>query len=469
MALRAIEIAAKQKRRTRLSADLKKLEQRRRQLRADESALEARLESDEALTEELEQAVEENAQALTDVENDISDIQTEIQEITDLLEQEGIEGDDGSGAQRSRRSNAAFRNPASAAPVDSPNYRSRSRCFTSRSARDAFYQRDDIKAFLQRVRDLGSSGRRSVNGAELNIPQVMLDLIRDNLGERSKLIGKVRLRTVNGTARANVVGTVPEGIWTEMCASLSELEFAFTQIELDGYKVGGYIPICNATLADSDVNLGEEIMDMLLTAIGIGIDKAIVYGKGPSGKMPVGFVTRLAQTAQPDFWGVNEGTWTNLSASNVLKLDLEAASGTEFFAPLIGAMGVADPAYANGKGTFWVMNRKTHMDLKARALAFNSAATLVAGMDGTMPVEGGEIIELEFMPDYEFAGGFGDLYLLAERQGASVSQSEHVRFLEDQTVFKGTARYDGKPVRGEGFVVVNYVNVAPTTVVEFAP
>ena len=58
-------------------------------------------------------------------------------------------------------------------------------------------------------------------------------------------------------------------------------------------------------------------------------------------------------------------------------------------------------------------------------------------------------------------GGFGDLYLLAEREGASVAQSEHVRFIEDQTVFKGTARYDGVPVIAEGFVAIGISGAKP--------
>ena len=109
------------------------------------------------------------------------------------------------------------------------------------------------------------------------------------------------------------------------------------------------------------------------------------------------------------------------------------------------------------------------MDIMARGLAFNSAGTLVAGLGDKMPVENGDIIELEFIPDYEVVGGFGDLYLMVERKGATVGQSEHVMFIEEHTVFKASARYDGKPIRGEGFVAVNYNNVAPTTAIDFAP
>ena len=467
MALRPLEIAAKRKRRGKLANDLKDAEKRQRQLRAAEAALETRLDSDETITDQLEQEVQENAEALTAVEEEIEAIKDEIaaidEELADVQDGAGT-GDDGTGASRGRAPPAG----RPTGPVDSANYRSRSRCFTSRSQRDAFYQRDDMKQFLQRVRALGAGSTRSITGADLTIPTVMLDTLRDNLRERSKLITKVRLREVDGIARVNIMGKVPEGVWTEMCANLNELEFQFTQIEVDGYMVGGFIPICKSTLSDSDINLGEEIMDMLLRAIGLALDKAIVYGVGPSMKMPVGFVTRLAQAEKPVYWGVNEGLWTDLHNANILQLDLATKNGVEFFQTLLAAMGKADPAYSTG-GTTWVMNRKTHMDLKARGLAFDANGTLVAGLSNAMPVENGEIVELEFMPDFEFAGGFLEQYILAEREGGTVERSDHVRFLANQVVFKGTARYDARPAIGESFILVNYHNVAPTTSIDFAP
>ena len=46
--------------------------------------------------------------------------------------------------------------------------------------------------------------------------------------------------------------------------------------------------------------------------------------------------------------------------------------------------------------------------------------------------------------------------------------SEHVRFLEDQTAFRGTARYDGQPISGEAFVALTYDNTEVTTELSFA-
>ena len=85
-----------------------------------------------------------------------------------------------------------------------------------------------------------------------------------------------------------------------------------------------------------------------------------------------------------------------------------------------------------------------------------------------MPVVGGQIVELDFVPDSQIIGGYMDLYLLAEREGTTLEQSTEVKFIEDQTAFKATARYDGKPVRGEAFVIVRYDNTAATTSLTFA-
>jgi HK97 family phage major capsid protein len=323
--------------------------------------------------------------------------------------------------------------------------------------------REDVKEFLARTREFIGQ-QRAATGAELNIPEVMLDMLRDNLNIYSKLITKVRLKPVAGKARQNIAGTIPEGIWTEAIGKLNELALSFNQIEVDGYKVGGFIPVPNSTLEDSDLNLATEILDALGQAIGLAVDKAILYGTGT--KMPLGIITRLAQIAQPSDWGTNAPTWTDLHTANLLKIDGGTLKASDFFAALLLQLGVAKPNYSDGK-TFWAMNRKTRMALMSKAVSFNAAGAIVAGQMGTMPIENGDIVELDFIPDNDIVGGFGSLYLLAEREGSQLAVSEHARFIEDQTVFKGTARYDGAPAIGEGFIAVNIANVAPTTTATF--
>ena len=316
---------------------------------------------------------------------------------------------------------------------------------------DELVARDDVKDFITRTREIMES-KRAVTGGTLNIPIVMLGLLRDNLYSYSKLISKINLKPVSGTARQNIIGAIPEGIWTEACATLNELDIVFNQIQVDGYKVGGYIGICNATLEDSDISLADEIMTALAQAIGLAVDKAILYGTGT--KMPVGIITRLAEVVQPAYWGINERAWANLSATNLLISDPTATAPSDFFADLILKLGVTEANYSAGD-LFWAMSNQTYRTLQSKAINFNAAGAIVAGVNNTMPVIGGDAVILPFIPNNHIIGGYGSLYLLAERAGIQLAQSEHVQFIQDNTVFKGTARYDGRPVFGEGFVGVN--------------
>ena len=415
----------------------------------------------EEIPAELEQQINDIAASLESVVSEISVLEDEIATLDDEI----AEIDDQLGTGGSNPSTNRSRDgPVSAS---ASRFRCRSRCFDNRTQRDAFYARGPVKDFLQRVRSLANMGTRSANSAELTIPTEVLDILRDNLNQYSKLITKVRLRSVSGHARQNVIGKIPEGIWMEMAGALNNLEFRITDIETDGFKVGGFIPIDNYILMDSDVALGEEIMYMLGQAIGYALDKAIVFGLGSTSKMPVGIMTRLGQTQQPVYWGANQGKWTDLHLSNVLKLNLAALEGTAFFIPLLSACAKAKPTFTTD-GKIWIMNDLTRQDVQIRALAFNSNAALLSGVENTMPVVGGEIITLEFMPDHMIVGGYAGEYLLVEREGGTFASSADALFLHDKTAFKGTARYDGQPVSGEAFVGMTYDNTDVTTTMNFA-
>ena len=114
------------------------------------------------------------------------------------------------------------------------------------------------------------------------------------------------------------------------------------------------------------------------------------------------------------------------------------------------------------------MNELTYTNMVAASVSVDASGAIVAGVNGQMPVVGGNIEVLDFIPDTVIIGGYFDLYLLAERAGAKFMTSEHVKFLQDQTVFKGTARYDGKPVIAEGFVAIGINGVTPTAAMTFA-
>ena len=330
--------------------------------------------------------------------------------------------------------------------------------------RTAMMEREDVKAWISEVR-AHISEKRELTNVGLTIPEVFLGFLRQNVENYSKLYKHVTVRPVSGTGREVIMGSVPEGVWTECCGALNELNMVFNDAEVDCYKVGGFFKVCNAVLEDSDIDLAAELLDAIGQAIGFALDKAILYGRNTSAnsKMPLGIVSRLAQTSQPSTYPATAREWVDLHTSNIKATN---NTGVQLFQDLIVNAGAAKGKYARGSKV-WVMNETTYTYLQAQALSINAAGAVVSGLNGTMPVIGGDIEVLDFIPDNVIIGGYFELYLLAERGGAKFAQSEHAFFIQDQTAFKGTARYDGQPVIAEAFVALGVKNTTPDASMTF--
>ena len=330
--------------------------------------------------------------------------------------------------------------------------------------RSAVFAQDDVKSFLGEVRDCIQNKRALTNVGTL-VPEVFLGILRENMMNYSKLYKHVTVRSINGHGREVIQGEITEAIWTECCANLNELDLPFYTVDVDCWKVAGYYSVCNAVLEDSDIDLANTLLQALNQAIGIAVDKAIIYGLGT--RMPLGFVTRLAQTEEPSGYPATARPWVDLHTSNIITIAY-SYTGKDLFEQIVLASGAAKSRYARG-GKVWAMNETTYTKIVAAAMSIDASGSIVSGVNGTMPVVGGVIEVLNFIPDDNIVFGFFDLYLLAERAGAKFMTSEHVRFLNDQTVFKGVARYDGQPMIAESFGLIGINGTTPTTSVTFAP
>ena len=456
MALKALML---KKRLDGLRKELAEIETREAELAAEEAQLaqaieEAETDEERAAVEESvtahENAVAETTEAKGNLEREIGEIESE------LAAEEAAQ-------EKPTEAPAAEEAPAEERKDKAIIMNKRDFCGMNTAERTAFFEREDVKGFLARVRNLKNE-QRSITGGALLIPEVIIGLIKENIMDYSKLLRHVNLKQVGGNARQVVAGAIPEAVWTEACGTLNELSLNFYAEEVDAYKVGGYFPICNALLADNDINLASEVIEALGKAIGYALDKAILYGTNT--KMPLGVVTRLVQTSQPADYPANRRPWADLHTSNV-KTIANTVHGANLFSAIVLDSGAAKGKYSRGEKT-WVMNEATYTRLISEAVTFNGAGAVVAGIDGRMPVVGGEIEVLDFVQDDVIIGGYFDLYLLAERAGTAISQSEHVQFIEDNTVFKGTARYDGSPAIDEAFVVIGINGASPSASMTFA-
>lgn len=414
-------------------------------------------------------------QAIDEVETD--EQRTSVQEMVDAFEAERKQHDDDVAAleneitgletdlaaEEAAQDTTPTASPAPAAEPTTERKDVSNMTPETRNRIENIVTRDDVKAYLGEIRT-AIKEKRALTNVGLTIPQVMLGLLRENVINYSKLYRHVTVRPVGGEARLNIMGTVPEAIWTDCCANLNELSLGFNDLEMDCYKVGGYFAICNANLEDSDLDLAAELLSALGQAIGIALDKAILYGRNSSAtqKMPQGVVSRLVQTAAPSGYPATARPWVDLHTSNVIALGTTESplTGAALIAAIVTASGAMKGKYSRGEKV-WIMNEATYSRLMAATVSVDAAGRIVTGVTDVMPVVGGIIEVLSFVPDGTIIGGYFDLYILAERAGARFASSEHVRFLQDQTVFKGTARYDGAPAIAEAFIALGVNGVAP--------
>ena len=423
------------------------------QKRTDEAASaidEANTDEEKQVVEETVTAIEndqaaldtekaENDQKIADLENEVSEMETELEKIED--------------EQRAK--------PVPASEPETPTVitpdgvkiteRTTNKMFKTRSLRTmsieqraALVAREDVQKTLAEVRTFIKE-KRTVSGQNLTIGETILGLVRENILDYSKLYARVNATTTNKDGRVIVQGIVSEAIWTECCAALNELDLEFGQVELDCYKVAGYLLLCNAAIEDSDIDLLDAVVVGLSQSIGYALDKAIIYGTGT--KMPTGVVTAIADIATQK---------VTVSSSDHDK---------KFFQDLIGAASKADSKYSRGVKT-WVMNDKTYGIIQQEAVAVDGSGAYVSVVNGVMPAIGGDIVVIPSIPDNNIVMGYFDLYALLEKKGITIDTSEHVKFLDDQTVVRGRGRYDGKPVIKKAFVAIG-LGSAPTTEVEF--
>ena len=469
MALKAIMLRSKiDKKRSELNALLEK--------DADFEAREAELEQaiEEAQTEEEQQTVSEQVEAFetekTEHEESKARLNEEIMGLEDELSATEAEPPIDRTASSVKKPIRKERKGVEMITRDIRKLPMNVRAFDSlpMETRESIVEREDVKAFLSKIRSMKGS-TRAITGGDLEIPVVFLELISENMYRYSKLLNRVRVRSVPGQARQTIAGTVPEAIWTEMCGAINELSFVFNQVTLDGYKVAGYVPVCNSLLEDtvSNLDLASWIVEMISESIGLAEDKAILYGKGAASHMPLGIVTRLAQDEQPSGYPANAPAWVDLHESNILSINGDSMNGAQFWSALTLAAGNTFTRYSRGN-QFWAMNSRTYAKLKSKLITFTASGDIVANLYGNLPIITGDVDVLEFIPDGDIIGGYGDLYVWADRADIRIDQSEHVQFIQDNTVFRGKARADGMPIIPGAFVAININNTDVTTAMDFA-
>lgn len=398
--------------------------------------------------DKLEKEKTENDENKSKVEKEIEDLEKELKDTEEKADNQNAEDENTKNEERNQNNDKFERRKNK---MGEEKRKSRYVDYLTRQERKEYVKREDVSSFIANVKQVVQT--RSIENLDLTIPDVMMELIRDNIGNYSTFYSLVNLRPVGGTARANIIEEAVEGIWTEMVGKINELNYGLSQIEVDGYKVGGFTGADNSIIEDSDEDVSLLIEDLLSESIAIALDKAIVYGKGKDSKMPKGYITALKEN-------------TALKTKNITNLTQAKTT----LAEIIKAFGNIDRGISNRGSVTVVMNEATWLKvIVPLSLATNSSGAYASALQGVFPGTGYKVAFCNQIPEGDIHAGDYTKYLLAERKGKKVTSSTEVKFIEDITLFKATARYDGIPTREAAFVAIGLNGTDAKTEVTFAP
>jgi HK97 family phage major capsid protein len=411
MALRQIMLAKKIEQRKSSLADLLIQEEG---FATRSSELEAAIE--EAKTDEEIATVEESINALdtekTELENKKSTLEGEIADLESELEQLNSKE-----PQKQKRSNEGA--------VEGMNR------FQVRELLKSgeYYKRSEVVEFYDKFKNL-----RAVSGGELTIPEVVVSRIMDIMGDFTTLYPLVDKIQVKGTTRILVDTDTTAATWIEQAGALPAGSVGtITNVDFDGFKVGKVTFVDNYLLQDSIINLDAYVVKKIARAIALALDIAILNGTGAANKQPDGIIPQLPAENQ-----------VNVA---------ENAGLAEFIKPI----GLVDSGEDSVGEIVAVMKRTTYYN---RFLEFSINANAQGEVVGKLPnLKNPDLLGLRVVfnnnmdSDKVLYGDFSK-YTLVERESITIDNSEHVKFVEDQTAFRGKGRFDGKPVKKDAFVLV---------------
>jgi len=389
-----------------------------------EALEQAETEEDIELVNESIEALENESKEFNEKEESKKKLEEELEDLEVELEELNDEAPKNNESQRSKKESKE--NLGGDTRMAHNKYETRSQILER-------LNQPEVREFYTKVAE-GARNKRALTDTEIIIPEQVINMIQQRLGDYSNLYKEVTVQTLSGTARIIMDGAIPEAIWTEMCDPVEELASGFTQTELDGFKVGGFIPVCNAVLEDSMINLANFIEQRLAMAIAKSLDKAILIGEGATAKQPEGVITALV--SEVDRNTTSDGT----------------------LADIVGNMALIDDGEDGAPvgEVIAVMKRSTYYSKLAPQTFLPTADGRLVVQTAQAPrlPDGTRIVFSQYAPDDTIVLGDFKKYLLGERAGVKLAVSTDVRFIQDQTVFKGTARYDGKPIYTDAFVVI---------------
>ena len=414
-----------------LNEELKKLEAREIEL------AEAIEDIDEETTEEDRVTVEEEVEALTveletkkqekkNLEEEIARIEEEIAGLEEDAEEVVEQQEDERGkAVETKRNKIQIKELRGGETMN----------LETREKIKGMLQREENRTFFRNIKDIFE--KRAINApltnSELLIPEeVIVEIINraENYGTLYNLVDVIKLK---GTARIVILDGAVTFQWLECCDPLTETNLGEAkQIELDCFKYGGYVFVCDAFIEDAEIDFANFVMELFAEGWAKGVDLAIYAGLGAASKQPEGITMHVTDVTEV--------------------ADLESL--------LMNLGGIK-----KGKGEkVIVMNEDTYSyEILPRTLGRDADGNIVYGLGQTLP-NGVRVVTVEegIIPAGEMIAGYFKEYKLGVRKEMTFDSNDRLKWIEGQVGYKMWGRLDGKPTDAGYFKRFKLVTEATT-------
>ena len=233
---------------------------------------------------------------------------------------------------------------------------------------------------------------------------------------------------VDTTHATNVFGGV-RGYWTPESGSYTSSEPSFGRVTLTAKKLTAYTSAANELLADAAISLEALLLRLFPQALAYFEDDSFINGVG--GGQPVGILNADAL--------ITVAKETGQAATTIVAENIDKMYSRMIPSSRARAVWVAHP------------DTLPQIVSMSRSVGTGGSAVMMNNMAGAAPasIYGRPLIMTEKCQTLGTAGDifFVDFgyYIIGDRQTLSMAASPHVRFQNDETVWRFTSRLDGRP------------------------
>lgn len=309
------------------------------------------------------------------------------------------------------------------------------------------------KAFYKNLDEYVRTG--FVQGvADVPMPYTIIERVMEDLTTNHPLLQCVEF--VTAPARVDMVYNA-DGIklakWGKITDAVTkELSTGFKTMSLSAGKLSAFLPISLGVLDLGPVWLDNYIRTVMGEAIAEGLEDGIINGTGVD--MPIGMTK--------DIDGTFNTTTGYPGKNNVTVTALDPAT----YATILGTLAVhlCDEDYGTPRSravneVLMIVNPTTYLTKVYPAIAMkNVNGTYVESFP--FPTR---VVQSNAVPANTAVFGLDKKYFfgLCSDQGGKLDYSDHLKFLDDQRVYKIKLYGNGTPKDNNAFVVADITNLAP--------